>query len=289
MARHGAVNVDRASERLCDLMQGHVKATRDRWRRSFLRGTIDDQPCSDYLNELFRNMLMSKVSNRQSGRGGRLPITGAFILGFASSAFFDGILLHQVLQWHHLLSLVQGGSFRDMRVQILADGLFHVASYFLAVAGVLLLWQSRRTILPDRVIFAWAILGFAAWQFVDVILVHWAIGLHRVRVDVSNPLPWDIGWLAVFGLLPLFAGFFLRKPPPSGADHTGRSRAMLSVAVATAAALSALPLGGAATAVIFKDSMSASDTFFSGRRRWWPGDLERTPWRNHDHRFAATE
>lgn len=26
-----------------------------------------------------------------------------YLLGFALGGFFDGILLHQVLQWHHLL------------------------------------------------------------------------------------------------------------------------------------------------------------------------------------------
>ena len=32
----------------------------------------------------------------------------AFVLGFATGRLFDGILLHQILQWHHLLSLVPG-------------------------------------------------------------------------------------------------------------------------------------------------------------------------------------
>jgi uncharacterized membrane protein len=239
------------------------RATRDILRRSSSRnaGTIDDRAYSDYLNEIAWNMLMSMVSNRRQGCGERLPTAGAFILGFAFSAFFDGILLHQVLQWHHLLSLVQGESFRNMRVQILADGIFHLASYILATAGLLLLWRSRRTAPPDRVILAWAIFGFAAWQFADVILVHWAIGLHRVRVDVPNPLPWDIGWLVAFGLAPLVAGILLWNAPRIDTDRTGRSRAMLSVAVTTAGALSALPLGGAATAVIFKDSMNAAEAF----------------------------
>jgi len=75
---------------------------------------------------------MPIYSNRLLGSGPRQPATGAFILGFAFGAFFDGILLHQILQWHHLLSLAQGASFRDMRMQILADGLFHMACYFLA-------------------------------------------------------------------------------------------------------------------------------------------------------------
>jgi hypothetical protein len=72
-ARHGAVNVDRASERLCDLMQGHAKATRDGWRRSFLRGTIDDQPSSDYFNKLFRTRLCprSATGNQAAAEGCR--------------------------------------------------------------------------------------------------------------------------------------------------------------------------------------------------------------------------
>src|SRR4051794_5822367 len=106
---------------------------------------------------------MSSYSNRSPGPGERASKIGPFVLGFAFSAFFDGILLHQVLQWHHLLSLVKGEAFRDMRLQILADGLFHLASYFVAGTGMLLMWSSRRTALSDRVILAWTLLGFAAW------------------------------------------------------------------------------------------------------------------------------
>ena len=72
---------------------------------------------------------MSFESNQQPLVGAKAPLIGAFTLGFAFGAFFDGILLHQVLQWHHLLSLVQGDLYRDIRMQILADGLFHAAAY----------------------------------------------------------------------------------------------------------------------------------------------------------------
>ena len=43
------------------------------------------------------------------------------LLGFALGGFFDGILLHQILQWHHLLSLVPG--MVDLRVQICGTGI----------------------------------------------------------------------------------------------------------------------------------------------------------------------
>ncbi|GAB1578583.1 hypothetical protein BPNSA17_34160 [Bordetella petrii] len=61
-----------------------------------------------------------------------------YSLGFALSGFFDGILLHQVLQWHHLLSGLRTGAFADLRVQVMADGLFHAGMYVIAAMG---LWQ----------------------------------------------------------------------------------------------------------------------------------------------------
>ena len=205
---------------------------------------------------------MMMLNHMRQPSGERAPLTGAFIVGFAFSAFFDGILLHQVLQWHHLLSLASGELFRDIRVQLLADGLFHVMSYFLAVGGLVLLWRHRGSEPSDRIVLAWAVFGFAAWQSVDVILVHWAIGLHRVRVDVPSPLRWDIGWLIAFGLLPLLAGLWLLGRAPRSGDHAGRSsRLILSLATLCAGALAALPPGGAATVVVFKNGIDPAEAF----------------------------
>src|SRR3954463_7439042 len=94
---------------------------------------------------------------------------GAAILGFAFGAFFDGILLHQVLEWHHFLSLVPG---KDLRTQLLADGLFPLATYALAALGLVLMWRHGNARAGDRRVLAWAVLGFSIWQFADVVLVH---------------------------------------------------------------------------------------------------------------------
>lgn len=56
------------------------------------------------------------------------------LLGLALGGFFDSILLHQILKWHHLLSLVPG--IDDMRLQILWDGYFHVLMYVLAAVAL---------------------------------------------------------------------------------------------------------------------------------------------------------
>ena len=69
------------------------------------------------------------------------------LLGMALGGFFDGILLHQILQWHHLLSAVEGQHWLDLRMQLVADGLFHVLMHAVLAAGLALLvgaagWQA---------------------------------------------------------------------------------------------------------------------------------------------------
>lgn len=65
-----------------------------------------------------------------------------YMLGFAMGGFFDGILLHQILQWHHLLSALESDPFRDLRTQILADGIFHALMYVIMAIGLWKLWQT---------------------------------------------------------------------------------------------------------------------------------------------------
>ena len=55
---------------------------------------------------------------------------------------FVGILLHQILQWHHLLSLVPG--IGDLRAQVMWDGVFHALMYVIAAAGLVALWRAHR-------------------------------------------------------------------------------------------------------------------------------------------------
>jgi uncharacterized membrane protein len=137
-----------------------------------------------------------------SAGASRSPFVAAFVIGIALGGFIDGILLHQVLQWHHLLSLVEGEAFRDLGTQILFDGLFHVLMYVVALVGLWLLWRARGSMTgrgSDLQVVAAALLGFGVWQVIDVVGFHWIAGIHRIRVDVPNPLFWDIAWLVVFG------------------------------------------------------------------------------------------
>jgi uncharacterized membrane protein len=65
--------------------------------------------------------------------------SAGFFIGFALAGFLDGILLHQILQWHSLLSSLQGEIYQDIRFRMLTDGLFHAAMYGVALVGLCLL------------------------------------------------------------------------------------------------------------------------------------------------------
>lgn len=140
----------------------------------------------------------------------RMP---ALLLGFALGGFFDGILLHQILQWHHLLSGLDGEGWLDTRVQVLADGIFHALMYVVAVIGLWMLWARRAALTAagaSRVLASCLLIGFGSWHLVDAILSHWLLGIHRIRMDSGNPLVWDLAWLFAFGLAPLGLGMALR-------------------------------------------------------------------------------
>jgi uncharacterized membrane protein len=184
----------------------------------------------------------------QARAGGAGPARGVgpagFLLGFALGGFFDGILLHQILQWHHLLAgVAPSGTVGDLRFQVLADGLFHLATYAIALVGLGLGWRARGALAADgagRRIAAWAAIGFGAWHLTDAVLIHWTLGLHRVRMDTAWPLLWDLGWAALFGVAPLAAGLRLLRAPPDGGGG-GRAAAALALAAAVGGPVAALP------------------------------------------------
>ncbi|MFY3137889.1 DUF2243 domain-containing protein [Achromobacter xylosoxidans] len=169
------------------------------------------------------------------------------LLGFAMGGFFDGILLHQILQWHHLLSAIRTGVLGDLRMQVAVDGLFHALMYVLAAAGLWILYRARTQAPAAALQPLWPAfwMGFGAWHIVDALFSHWITGIHRIRMDTDMPLFWDVAWLVIFGLVPFFLGWRGRSAgggPPGRRRHV--SIALLVAALAGAAAANLLPLRG---------------------------------------------
>lgn len=159
------------------------------------------------------------------------------VLGFALGGFFDGILLHQILQWHHLLSLVPGVA--DLRAQVLWDGYFHALMYLIAAIGLWGLWKARGQAgaIRGRPLIGALLVGFGLWHVVDSVLSHWLLGIHRIRVDSPDPLFWDLVWFFGFGVAPGLVGWALVRGGSGGAGAMrGATVSLLALTIATAGA-----------------------------------------------------
>ena len=186
------------------------------------------------------------------------------VLGFALGGFFDGVLLHQILQWHHLLSLVPGMD--DLRLQVLWDGVFHLLMYVVALAGLVGLWRAQRRsqLRWGRPLAGALLVGFGAWHAVDAVLSHWLLGIHRIRIDSAVPLLWDLAWLGVFGIAPLAVGWrWLRRQGGSGGiPASAAALVLLAVGSAGAGAWALLPPPGQdLTTVVFRPGAGPVEVF----------------------------
>ena len=76
----------------------------------------------------------------------RFPTIAGILFGLGLGGFFDGIVLHQVLQWHHILSSWYPiTNLPNLELNTRWDGFFHSATYVFVVVGLLLLWRNAHT------------------------------------------------------------------------------------------------------------------------------------------------
>jgi uncharacterized membrane protein len=132
------------------------------------------------------------------------PRAPAFVLGLGLGGFIDGIVLHQVLQWHHLLTGEEGGEPMDtvagLEANTLADGFFHLATWILVLVGTTLTvraWQQRRLAPPWSAHFGMLLAGWGAFNVVEGLVDHQLLGIHHVRDDLGGPIGWDLGFLGL--------------------------------------------------------------------------------------------
>lgn len=150
---------------------------------------------------------------RQDGVPVSITLPGV-LLGVGLGGFLDGIVLHQVLQWHHMLTSTDrdrvGLEFYDpttvpgLQMNTLADGLFHVVTWLATLAGLGILYsrvsRSRRAVWGSRALWGWILVGWGLFNLVEGLIDHQLLGIHHVRSG-PNELAWDLGFLAVGAVL----------------------------------------------------------------------------------------
>ncbi len=148
-------------------------------------------------------------------------LTAGILLGFGLGGFVDGITLHQIAQWHNMLSArVPPTSTEAMHPNMTADGWFHAGVFVLTLAGVLLLYsaaQQGAALPPMRWFVGLLIGGWGAFNLVEGIIDHHLLELHHVRdVPVHVPL-YDYVFLLVAGVGFLAIGWMLTRR--AGHEH----------------------------------------------------------------------
>lgn len=96
-------------------------------------------------------------------------VAGLVVLGAGVAALFDGIVFHQLLQWHHMLSgWHRPDTVHNLELNTAADGWFHVAAAAIMAFGALLAARAQPPARPPARLVAGAVLlGFGGFNVAE--------------------------------------------------------------------------------------------------------------------------
>ena len=166
--------------------------------------------------------------NGNRAKNKEFPIAAGILFGLGLGGFFDGIILHQVLQWHHMLTSAgyPANSVHNLEVNTLWDGLFHSSTYIFVLLGLIFLWRTaHRTHLwwSGKLLLGTMLMGFGIFNLVEGIIDHHLLGIHHVNETVPPDqwIYWDIGFL-VWGAAMLIGGWLLKRAGQRKTAHVHR-------------------------------------------------------------------
>jgi uncharacterized membrane protein len=132
------------------------------------------------------------------------------ILGLGLLGAIDGIVFHQLLQWHHMILS------DNIQLEIFTDGLFTALfSAKLLWGGVKIFQDARKNQLGSswRIFLGGIFIGGGAFNLVEGIIDHHILQVHRVKPLAENPLMYDLAFLAIGALL-VVIGFMIKRLEP---------------------------------------------------------------------------
>lgn len=153
---------------------------------------------------------------RGRGLADRPIVSAGILLGVGLGGFVDGIALHQMLQWHNMLSSwIPPDDLVAMKINMVWDGAFHIFTWTMTAVGLALLWRAglRRDVVPwvTRTFVGALLLGWGLFNAIEGVVDHQILGVHHVHPGRAE-LAWDLGFIAsgvalvVVGLLLIRSG-----------------------------------------------------------------------------------
>jgi uncharacterized membrane protein len=143
-------------------------------------------------------------------------VRAGILLGIGLGGFVDGIVLHQLLQWHNMLSSVLPPvTLAAMKANMIWDGLFHALTWCTTVAGLVVLFRAgarRDVVWSGRVLVGAMLGGWGLFNLVEGVIDHQILGLHHVHPG-SHQLAWDLGFLASGVVFMVIGALLVRHAP----------------------------------------------------------------------------
>ena len=143
------------------------------------------------------------------------------MFGVGFGALVDGFVLHQLLQWHHLVSAkTTVETVSGLEENTLADGIFHTAALAALVLGIVLVLGRR---FEARPLAGLSLVGWGAFNVVDQLVFHLALGAHHIREGVDNYQVYDWGFFGL-GLVLIAVGLVVSRTGAASSYGESRSR-----------------------------------------------------------------
>jgi uncharacterized membrane protein len=145
------------------------------------------------------------------------PVAAGVFLGIGLGGFFDGIVLHQLLQWHHMFTSAgyPADSVANLQVNTFWDGMFHALTYVCVAVGLAILWRAahrEHAWWSGKMLLGAMLLGFGWFNVVEGTIDHHLLKIHHVNetAPADQWLYWDLAFLA-WGAAMVVAGWLLLR------------------------------------------------------------------------------
>jgi uncharacterized membrane protein len=113
------------------------------------------------------------------------------VIGIGMGGFLDGIVFHQILQSHNMLSaILPPDSLVNVNVAMVWDGMFHVVMWVTTGVGIAMLWNARHhsaDTWSGKAFLGSLFMGWGVFNVIEGLIDHYIIGIHHVveRVGLS--------------------------------------------------------------------------------------------------------
>jgi uncharacterized membrane protein len=132
------------------------------------------------------------------------PLLGAgSLIGLGMGGFLDGIIFHQILQLH---SMISGKVYPDTLIKLEFNmfwgGVFHLFTWFTIAVGLGLLWKSFLNPYSPRSTPAFSgslIMGWGLFNTVEGTINHILLGVHHLmeQAPIEEKLFWDMLYIGI--------------------------------------------------------------------------------------------